>query len=63
MGTSGMVTDVPERSLTVEQRQMLHVLVKRMLMETNPERLTMFADQIRRITTDHSATEERAKAA
>jgi hypothetical protein len=58
-----MVTDIPRQSLTAEQRQILHVLVKRMLMETNPERLTMFADQIRRITTDHSAAEPPAKAA
>ena len=54
---------MPEQSLTTEQRQMLHVLIKRMLMETDPERLTMFAEQIRRITSDHSATEQRPKAA
>lgn len=60
---SGVLTDMPEQSLTTEQRQMLHVLIKRMLMETDPERLTMFAEQIRRITSDHSATEQRPKAA
>jgi len=32
-----------------EQRQMLHVLIKRMLLESDPEKLTMFAEQIRRI--------------
>ncbi len=63
MGTSGVITDMPEQSLTAEQRQMLHVLIKRMLMETNPERLTMLAEQIRRITADHGATEQRAEAA
>jgi len=63
MGRSDVVTNIPEQSLTTEQRQMLHVLIKRMLMETDPERLTMFAEQIRRITTDHSAMEQRPKAA
>jgi hemerythrin superfamily protein len=63
MGRSDVVTNIPEQSLTTEQRQMLHVLIKRMLMETDPERLTMFAEQIRRITTDHNATEQRPKAA
>jgi hypothetical protein len=60
---STVITNMPERPLTTEQRQMLHVLIKRMLMETNPEKLAMFADQIRRITSDHSAAEPTANAA
>jgi len=63
MGMSDVVTDMPERPLTTEQRQMLHVLIKRMLLESDPEKLTMFAEQIRRITTDQGATEQCAKAA
>jgi len=62
MGLSSMVTDIIERSLPAEELQMIRVLIKRMLMETDPERLKMFAEQIGRIT-EHSATEPRAKAA
>jgi len=46
-----MVTDIPQQSLPAEQMQMLRILIKRMLMETDPERLRMFTEQIRRITT------------
>jgi len=58
-----MVTDIPQQSLPAEQMQMLRILIKRMLMETDPERLRMFTDQIRRITTVQSAMEASRKAA
>jgi hypothetical protein len=58
-----MVTDIAERSLPEEQLQMIRVLIKRMLMETDPERLKMFADQITCITAGHRAMEQPAKAA
>jgi len=63
MGLSSMVTDIIERSLPEEQLQMIRVLIKRMLMETDPERLRMFTEQIRRITTVRSAMEPSRKAA
>ena len=63
MGLSNMVTDIPQQSLPAEQMQMLRILVKRMLMETDPERLRMFTEQIRRITTVQSAMEPSRKAA
>ena len=58
-----MVTDILQQSLPAEQMQMLRILIKRMLMETDPERLRMFTEQIRRITTVQSATEPSRKAA
>ena len=58
-----MVTDIPQQCLPAEQMQMLRILIKRMLMETDPERLRMFTEQIRRITTVQSATEPSRKAA
>jgi hypothetical protein len=58
-----MVTDIPQLSLPAEQMQMLRILIKRMLMETDPERLRMFTEQIRRITTVHSETEQSPQAA
>jgi hypothetical protein len=58
-----MVTDIPQQSLPAEQMQMLRILIKRMLMETDPERLRMFTEQIRRITTAQSAMEPSRKAA
>jgi hypothetical protein len=63
MGLSFMVTDIAEQSLPEEQLQMIRVLIKRMLMETDPERLKMFAEQIRRITAGHRAMEQCDKAA
>jgi len=63
MGFSNMVTDILQQSLPAEQMQMLRILIKRMLMETDPERLRMFTEQIRRITTVQSATEPSRKAA
>jgi hypothetical protein len=58
-----MVTDIAELSLPEEQVQMLHVLIKRMLTETNPEKLKMFTEQIIRIATVRSASEQIPKAA
>ena len=58
-----MVTDIPQISLPAEQMQMLRILIKRMLMETDPERLRMFTEQIRRITTVQSAMAASRKAA
>ena len=63
MGTSGVVTDLSEHSLPDEQVQMIRVLIKRMLTETNPEKLRMITEQIRRIATVQSETEQTAKAA
>ena len=63
MGLSHMVTDIPQLSLPAEQMQMLRILIKRMLTETDPERLRMFTEQIRRITTVRSAMEPSRKAA
>ena len=63
MGFSYMVTDILQQSLPAEQMQMLRILIKRMLMETDPERLRMFTEQIRRITAVQSATEPSRKAA
>ena len=63
MGFSSMVTDIPQISLPAEQMQMLRILIKRMLTETDPERLRMFTEQIRRITTVQSAMEASRKAA
>ncbi len=63
MGLSNMVTDILQQSLPAEKMQMLRILIKRMLMETDPERLRMFTEQIRRITTVQSATEPSRKAA
>jgi hypothetical protein len=60
MGSSNMVTDIPQQSLPAEQMQMLRILIKRMLTETDPERLRMFTEQIRHITSVHSAMEPRA---
>jgi len=57
-----MVTDIPQLSLPAEQMQMLRILIKRMLTETDPERLRMFTEQIRRITTVQSAMEPRKAA-
>ena len=58
-----MVTDILQQSLPAEQMQMLRILIKRMLMETDPERLRMFTEQIRHITTVQSAMEPSRKAA
>jgi len=58
-----MVTDIPQLSLPAEQMQMLRILIKRMLTETDPERLRMFTEQIRRITTVQSAMAASRKAA
>ncbi len=58
-----MVTDIPQQSLPAEKMQMLRILIKRMLTETDPERLRMFTEQIRRITTVQSAMEPSRKAA
>jgi len=58
-----MVTDILQQSLPAEQMQMLRILIKRMLMETDPDRLRMFTEQIRRITAVQSATEPNRKAA
>jgi len=58
-----MVTDIAPLSLPAEQMQMLRILIKRMLTETDPERLRMFTEQIRRITTIQSAMEPSRKAA
>ena len=63
MGLSHMVTDISEQSLPTEQLQMLRVLIKRMLTETNPVKLTMLAEQIRRIASANSETEPSRKAA
>jgi len=63
MGPSAMVTDIPQQSLPAEQMQMLRILIKRMLTETDPERLRMFTEQIKRITTVQSAMEPSRKAA
>jgi hypothetical protein len=63
MGLSSMVTDISEQSLPTEQFQMLRVLIKRMLTETNPVKLTMLAGQIRRIASANSETEPSRKAA
>ena len=63
MGSSNMVTDIPQQSLPAEKMQMLRILIKRMLTETDPERLRMFTEQIRRITTVQSAMEPSRKAA
>ena len=63
MGLSHMVTDIAPLSLPAEQMQMLRILIKRMLTETDPERLRMFTEQIRRITTIQSAMEPSRKAA
>jgi len=57
-----MVTDISEQSLPAEQLQMLRVLIKRMLTETNPLKLTLLAEQIRRIAAN-SDTEPSRKAA
>ena len=58
-----MVTDIPQQTLPAEQMQMLRILIKRMLTETDPERLRMFTEQIRRIPTVQSAMEPSRKAA
>ena len=63
MAFSNMVTDILQQSLPAEQMQMLRILIKRMLMETDPERLRMFTEQIRRITTVHREMEPSRKAA
>jgi hypothetical protein len=63
MGTSGVVTDISEPSLPDEQVQMIRVLIKRMLTEANPEKLRMITEQIRRMATVQSETEQTAKAA
>jgi len=42
---------------------MLHVLIRRMLMETNPEKLEMLAEQIRSVVSVDSETETTRKAA
>jgi hypothetical protein len=63
MGFSNMVTDIPQQSLPAEQMQMLRILIKRMLTETDPERLRMFTEQIRDITAVQSAMEPSRKAA
>jgi len=63
MGFLNMVTDILQQSLPAEQMQMLRILIKRMLMETDPERLRMFTEQIRRITAVQSVTEPSRKAA
>src|SRR5712692_7713695 len=59
MGSSNMVTDIPQQSLPAEKMQMLRILIKRMLTETDPERLRMFTEQIRdrkstRLNSSHS---------
>ena len=58
-----MVTDISEQSLPAQQVQMLRFLIKRMLTETNPERLEMLTEQIRRIATVNSETEQSPQAA
>jgi len=58
-----MITDISEQSLPVQQVQMLRFLIKRMLTETNPERLEMLTEQIRRIATVNSETEQSPQAA
>ena len=58
-----MVTDISERPLPVGRLQMLHVLIRRMLMETNPEKLEMLAEQIRSVVSVDSETETTRKAA
>ena len=63
MGLSPMVTDISEQSLPQEQLQMLRILIKRMLTETNPVKLTMLAEQIRRIAAANSGTEPSRMAA
>jgi hypothetical protein len=55
-----MVTNIAERSLPKEERQMIHALVKRMLTETDPRKLKMYSEQIGRIA---SASEKMSKAA
>ena len=55
-----MVTDIAEESLREEQLEMLHVLIKRMLTESDPDRLQKFTEQIARIA---SAAEKMPKAA
>ena len=42
---------------------MLRILIKRMLTETNPEKLEMLTEQIRRIATVNSETEQSPQAA
>jgi len=59
----GMVTDISEHPLPVGRLQMLHVLIRRMLMETNPEKLEMLAEQIRSVVSVDSETETTRKAA
>jgi hypothetical protein len=63
MGPSPMVTDISEESLPLQQVQMLRILIKRMLTETNPEKLEMLTEQIRRIATVNSETEQSPQAA
>jgi hypothetical protein len=58
-----MVTDISEESLPLQQVQMLRILIKRMLTETNPEKLEMLTEQIRRIATVNSETEQSPQAA
>ena len=58
-----MVTDISEQPLPVGRLQMLHVLIRRMLMETNPEKLEMLAEQIRSVVSVNSETETTRKAA
>jgi hypothetical protein len=58
----GMVTDISEQPLPVGRLQMLHVLIRRMLMETNPEKLEMLAEQIRSVVSADGETETRKAA-
>ena len=58
-----MITDISEQSLPLQQLQMLRVLIKRMLTETNPEKLELLTQQIRRIANANSEAEPSRKAA
>ncbi|PYX31975.1 MAG: hypothetical protein DMG80_09265 [Acidobacteria bacterium] len=60
---SAMITDISEQSLPLQQLQMLRVLIKRMLTETNPDKLELLTQQIRRIANANSDVELSRKAA
>lgn len=60
---SAMITDISEQSLPLQQLQMLRVLIKRMLTETNPDKLELLTQQIRRIANANSDVEPSRKAA
>ena len=60
---SAMITDISEQSLPLQQLQILRVLIKRMLTETNPDKLELLTQQIRGIANANSDVEPSRKAA